>query len=191
MPQFLSLDRVGGFGGTTGQSGTRWASPLVAMWLAACAQSPQAAVFDPPAAAPSAVVAAPSECQAGASTRTALERAAQELRMQGMALEARCAAGGGGWVVNVRVVDGIKASKVVRGPLADGMELDMGTPPGVNLAGAETTASGFSPDVQYNREWLRATMARHQFDNAARAWWLYARRSGGAPPSADTDLAAR
>jgi D-alanyl-D-alanine dipeptidase len=99
-----------------------------------------------------------------------------------MALQATCNAASGGWVVQVQVVDGTKAHKVVHGPLADGQAVDMGTPAG---------ASGFSPDVLHNRQWLRALMARHQFDNLPDAWWHFAQR--GVPPAqaADTDLAAR
>jgi len=62
----------------------------------------------------------------------------------------------------------------------------MGTPSGV-LA---TATQNFSPDVHHNRQWLRALMARHQFDNLPDAWWHYAQR--GLPAQAgDTDLAAR
>jgi D-alanyl-D-alanine dipeptidase len=119
-----------------------------------------------------------------------LQRVADELREHGLELQASCAGTEPGWVVQVLVVDGLKASKIVRGPLADGQGVDMGTPAGVNQAGAGAAASGFSPDVQFNRRWLRATMARHQFDNAGDAWWRFAQR-GGATPGADTDLAAR
>ena len=83
----------------------------------------------------------------------------------------------------------MKASKVVRGPLADGHDVDMGTPAGVELAGAAPHAQGFSPDVQHNREWLRGLMARHQFDALPDAWWHFTPR--GQAPADDTDLAAR
>jgi D-alanyl-D-alanine dipeptidase len=94
-------------------------------------------------------------------------------------------------VVRVRVVDGMKASKVVRGPLADGHDVDMGTPAGVRQGGAELAARGFSPDVLHNRQWLRTLMARHEFDNAADAWWRFAQRARVPAPTAETDLAAR
>ena len=108
-----------------------------------------------------------------------------------MALTASCHAASGAWVVQVRVVDGMKASKVVRGPLADGHDVDMGTPAGVQLAGAERGAEGFSPDVQHNRDWLRDLMARHQFDNPPNAWWHFAQRGGVPAALAETDIAAR
>ncbi|MFT4243308.1 MAG: M15 family metallopeptidase [Acidovorax sp.] len=110
------------------------------------------------------------------AARAALQAVAEELKAQGMAFSAACGAATGAWTVQVRVVDGLRASKVVRGPLADGESVDMGTPPGVALAGAARGADGFSPDVRHNREWLRGVMARHQFDNLPGAWWHYARR---------------
>jgi len=170
---------------------SRWPFAALAFLLAACSGSPHAAVPQPPAAQ-GAAVAAIAQCNGAAAAHGALQRVAQELQGQGLALHASCPATGTGWVVQVRVVDGMKASKVVRGPLADGHEVDMGTPAGVNLAGAQPVAAGFSPDVRFNREWLRATMARHQFENASDAWWRFAQR--GAAPSAsgaETDLAAR
>lgn len=167
----------------------RWSSVTLAMVLAACAGSPQAAVNEPPAAARD-VVHMPA-CDGNPAARTALQGVARDLRAHGLELKASCAAPGSGWAVQVLVIDGMKASKIVRGPLADGHEVDMGTPAGVNLAGAGSAAQGFSPDVLFNRDWLRATMARHQFDNAADAWWRFARRGSGTAPSADTDLAAR
>ena len=67
----------------------------------------------------------------------------------------------------------------------------MGTPSGSVQTGASASAPGYSPDVVHNRQWLRALMARYQFDNLPDAWWHFAQR--GLPPAqaADTDLAAR
>ena len=130
-------------------------------------------------------------CQSTPETESALHRIGHELQAQGMALNALCNAVSGAWVVQVRVVDGMKASKVVRGPLADGHDVDMGTPAGAALAGAESAAQGFSPDVLHNRAWLRATMARHQFENTPDAWWHYALRGAATVHTADADLAAR
>lgn len=130
-------------------------------------------------------------CRDTPTARAALQQVAEALQAQGMALQARCPATGEGWVVQVLVVDGLKASKVVRGPLADGQEVDMGTPAGVELAGAASADPGLSPDVQHNRAWLRTVMARYQFDNAPQAWWRFALRGADLQRTADTDLAAR
>ncbi len=139
-------------------------------------------------------VAAPGEPRLGADcaqtsgTRASFDRIAQELRSQGMALEATCQPGATGWTVKVRVVDGMRAARAVRGPLADGHEVDMGTPAGVAAAPAQAP-SGLSPDVQYNREWLRSLMARHQFENLPRTWWLFAER--GAFKAGASQVASR
>lgn len=167
----------------------RWSTLVCAILLAACGGSPRAAVSPSPVAPGNAAQVA--ACDGASSARAALQRVADELKAHGLQLQASCAAPGPGWVVQVLVVDGVKASKIVRGPLADGQGVDMGTPAGVVQAGAGAAGSGFSPDVQFNRQWLRATMARHQFDNAADAWWRFALRGGGSTPNGDTDLAAR
>ena len=177
-------------------SGMRWSSVVAALWLAACVQSPQAAVpVASEAVANGAIVAqAPAPgCHDTAATRSALQGIAQELQAQGLGFAATCQASQNrsAWVVQVRVLDGVKASTVVRGPLADGHDVDMGTPAGVQLAGAERGAEGFSPDVQHNRDWLRDLMARHQFDNLPNAWWHFAQRGGVPAALAETDIAAR
>ena len=172
---------------------TCWSSVAVVLLLSACAHSPQAAVPTPglqSGAMPWGQTAI-SPCDKEPTAKPALERIGRELQSQGMALQATCNAASGGWVVQVQVVDGTKAHKVVRGPLADGQAVDMGTPAGAARSEAAAGAKGFSPDVLHNRQWLRALMARHQFDNLPDAWWHFAQR--GLPPAqaADTDLAAR
>lgn len=152
---------------------------LVACTLMPAGPTPAAALDD--AVAPG-VPTFGAGCAPTAATRESLGRIAQELRGQGMALEATCQPGAAGWVVKVRVVDGTRAARTVRGPLADGHEVDMGTLAGVAQAQAQAqaqVASGLSPDVQHNRQWLRGLMARHQFDGMPRAWWLFAERGTG------------
>lgn len=156
-----------------------------AWWLVACVQGPQAAVaatelHRPVARADSNLRDAPT-CEQTPTARSTLQRVAHELQAQGLALKAVCEPAHEGWVVQVQVVDGTKAREVVRGPLADGQGVDMGTPPGLAQAGAPAAQdSGFSPDVQYNRQWLRALMARHQFDNLPDAWWHFSHRQWSA-----------
>ena len=184
----------------------RWASLAVAIMMAACAHSPQAAVTAG-AASPQALSAfvgregpaAATACRDAEAARVMLRQATREIESLGLALQVRCNAASGAWVAQVRVVDGMKASRVVRGPLADGHDVDMGTPAGVVMPGAPRGATGFSPDVQHNRQWLHALMARHQLDNLPDAWWHFAQR-GVQPPNAaqagagsgvGEDLAAR
>jgi D-alanyl-D-alanine dipeptidase len=173
------------------------APAALALMLASGVHGAQAAVSAPaqPAAAEAALSASrDGGCRETPSARVAVEALAQELRGQGMAFRATCQDASAGWVVQVKVVDGFKASKVVRGPLADGHDVDMGTPAGVRLSGAAPHAQGFSPDVQYNREWLRGVMARHRFEAMPDAWWHFAVRHDAAPKQqqqGETDLAAR
>lgn len=164
-----------------------WLSLAAVALLAACAQSPQAAVPPVALAAPSGATSVVQGQGCGATGQPAALRAvADSLQAQGLALKTRCHAESGAWVVRVVVVDGLRASKLVRGPLADGGEVDMGTPAGV----VAPASKDFSPDVHHNRQWLRSLMARHQFDNLPDAWWHYTQRGVPAPAS-DTDLAAR
>ncbi|MBB6559925.1 D-alanyl-D-alanine dipeptidase [Acidovorax soli] len=171
----------------TTASRSPWLSLAAVALLAACAQSPQAAVPPVALAAPSGATSVVQGQDCGATGQPAALRAVDDsLKALGLALKARCHAESGAWVVRVAVVDGLRASKLVRGPLADGGEVDMGTPSGVVAPASQV----FSPDVHYNRQWLRTLMARHQFDNLPDAWWHYTQRGVPAPAS-DTDLAAR
>lgn len=150
---------------------------LLALLLSACVYRPQEAAPVVKAALPAP--AAPG-CNETPGVRAALQSVANELQAQGMALRADCAGAGDAWVLRLRVLDGVKASEVVRGPLADGQAPDMGTPSGVRGDAAPIGASGFSPDVAHNRQWLRALMERHGFDNLPDAWWHFALRSSAA-----------
>src|SRR6218665_3587442 len=152
----------------------------LAALLAACSHSPPQTALPPPGPGrPVSTEPAPglAGCRQPPAARAAVQGVALELQARGLALQVRCQEGSGGSggnggnggngssVVQLRVLDGIQARAVLRGPLADGQAVDMGTPCGVASPGAAVTAGGFSPDVQYNRQWLRALMARHQFDN--------------------------
>lgn len=168
-----------------------WLPVVAGMCLVACVQSPQAGVSaQMPPSVPVAWDAGMDGCAGGERLRAAVARVRSELQTQGLALKASCLASSGALVVQVDVVDGLRASQVVRGPLADGEAVDMGTPAGVSSAKAASHSADLSPDVQHNRQWLRALMARHQFDNLSDAWWRFVQQA--APqPAHDMDLAAR
>src|SRR6218665_3202358 len=170
----------------------------LAALLAACGHSPPQTALPPPGPGrPVSTEPAPglAGCRQTPAARAALQGVALELQARGLELQVRCQEGSGGSggnggnggngssVVQLRVLDGIQARAVLRGPLADGQAVDMGTPCGVASPGAAVTAGGFSPDVQYNRQWLRALMARHQFDNLPDAWWHFAYRAGAPAPA--------
>lgn len=171
----------------------RGGAAVVALLLAACVHSPQAAVATPGTGGQvqAVNVSGAAGCLDTLAARTVMQKIAAQLQAQGMALKAHCQVPSGGWIVQVLVTDGLKASKVVRGPLADGHDVDMGTPSGLRLAGAPSAAAGLSPDVQYNRQWLHALMARHQFDNLPDAWWHFAQRGTAPAHDTETDIAAR
>ena len=108
-----------------------WLSVVSGICLAACVQSPQAAV-SANAMPPVAMVwdTGTGSCVVGERLRTAVASVRTVLRAQGMALKTSCQAGQGALGVRVDVVDGLLASAVVRGPLAEGEPVDMGTPAG-------------------------------------------------------------
>lgn len=71
------------------------------------------------------------------------------------------------------VADSLLALKQVRGPLADGIAVDMGTPFDLFDEQSHTDNADQSPDVQHNRRWLRALMQRHGWRNLPEEWWHY------------------
>ena len=71
------------------------------------------------------------------------------------------------------VLNGKLASKHVHGPLADGIDADMGTPFDMFDEQSHTDNSKQSPDVQHNRRWLRTLMERHGWKNLPEEWWHY------------------
>lgn len=174
--------------------GTRVLGLAVGLCMTACTQSPHAAV--PPdgmaaGAAPAEMdAAAVPGCADGGPLQRAVSALRAELQPQGLALRAVCEAPAQSLVVQVEVRDGVRASKVVRGPLADGEPVDMGMRPG----GAAATAAAdtdVSPDVQHNRQWLRGVMARHQFHQLPEAGWHFAQKAAPRPVGGELDLAAR
>lgn len=167
--------------------------------LSACVQGPRAAVADAPDDVPAVAVvsavsperrAPSSACEASGPAAAPLAAVQQQLRPAGLALRARCDPAAAGWVMEVLVLDGVRARKVVRGPLADGQPVDMGTPAGASAGVDARSSDGFSPDVQFNRQWLRTLLAGHGFDPQPDAWWHFAWQGPQATP-AETDLAAR
>ena len=71
------------------------------------------------------------------------------------------------------VLDARRASKLVRGPLADGIDVDMGTPFDMFDEQSHTDNTRQSPDVQHNRRWLRTLMEKHGWKNLPEEWWHF------------------
>ena len=71
------------------------------------------------------------------------------------------------------VANAQRASRSVRGPLAEGEEVDMGTPFDWFGTQSHTDNTTLAPDVQHNRRWLRTLLQRHGFQNLPEEWWHY------------------
>lgn len=75
--------------------------------------------------------------------------------------------------VTLVVVDVQRASQVVFGQLANGQEVDMGTPFDMFDELSHTDNPDLSHDVRRNRQWLRNVMERHGWRNLPEEWWHY------------------
>lgn len=83
--------------------------------------------------------------------------------------------------VTAVVLDGEKAMDTVRGALGDGELVDMGSdyhpspwPSRHRAADLETLDdSEVSPDVQFNRRWLRSVMASQGYASVTGPWWAF------------------
>ena len=162
------------------QAAVRALGPLLLAW-----------VFVPAAAQhPPAPGCAPPQREA----HRAVQGVQRELLPQGLAIRMRCTGSpqAASWAVEVRVVDGWRASAVVRGPLADGEVVDMGTASGEWVQDAPAQgAQRYSPDVQHNRAWLQSVMARHRFARQPGGWWHYALSGAAVQETGPTPLALR
>ncbi len=174
---------------------------VLALCMASCAVVPPQGEAGQGAALPSskphgdiAQVLSRPECRPLAGQRTRLEKVHAGLAREGMALRVLgCpqlpAAGKKGAAapviaLGVVVVDGERASDTVRGPLADGELLDMGSAaPQAGNGGMQrvSTASlaqppedSLSPDVLFNRDWLRKRMAEQGLRPVGDTWWAFA-----------------
>lgn len=154
-----------------------------------------AALSLPAAGGDIAQVLGQPECRPLAGQRPRLQSVHSALAREGMALRvlgcpqlpsAGKAAGTQVIALAVVVVDGERAADSVRGPLADGELLDMGSAAPQAGSGAMqrvSTASlaqpprdSLSPDVRFNRDWLRKLMAGQGLRAVGDAWWAFAPR---------------
>lgn len=191
---------------TTGRGWIHSCLSLLALGMASCAVVPPPGEAGQGVAGEIASVAAPGgdiaqvlslpECRSLAGQRARLQKVHADLAREGMALRVLgCpelpAAGKPGTgkpvlALAVVVVDGERAADSVRGPLADGELLDMGSAaPAAGAAGMQRvgTASlaqlpddALSPDVLFNREWLRKRLAGQGLRPVGNTWWAFAPR---------------
>ena len=71
--------------------------------------------------------------------------------------------------VRVQISDSDTAAQFVRGPLADGEEVDMGD---VHIEEPEPEDE-VSPDVQFNRAWLAGVMQKRGLKPVGGHWWAF------------------
>ncbi|WP_370681360.1 hypothetical protein [Comamonas sp. GB3 AK4-5] len=129
-------------------------------------------------------LAAP-DCKGLLPQPAALVALQQLLRPQGLGIRVLgCPMAPAPWsrrvlAVTAVVLDGDKAQDTVRGALADGEEVDMGgdyrpTPwpqRGHPDADEVLDDDAVSPDVQFNRRWLRSVLASQGFVALKGPWW--------------------
>ncbi|MBS0402362.1 MAG: M15 family metallopeptidase [Proteobacteria bacterium] len=71
------------------------------------------------------------------------------------------------------VLDAAAARTVLLGPIADGHEIDMGTPFDLFDERSHTDNPTLGVTERHNRQWLRAVMQRHGWRNLPEEWWHY------------------
>lgn len=126
---------------------------LASLGLTACMHGSQAASQDE-LVAMRAVPAGQAACRNGRNDSAPLLPAVRELEGFGLALQAVCSRSQASVGVRLLVLDSMRASEVLRGPLANGEPVD--------LKGGESA----SPDVQFNVAWLEQVLQRHQVQAA-------------------------
>lgn len=172
---------------------------VLVLGLAGCAALPPQGVAgqgESAAAAEIASVLSQAQCRGLAGQRAQLQAVHATLARDGMALRVlgcpqlassvQAAADRQVLAVAVLVVDGVRAARTVRGPLADGELLDMGSAapqaaPGraqrVRAAAlVQPPDDALSPDVLYNRAWLRTLMGREGLRAVPGRWWAFVPR---------------
>lgn len=117
-------------------------------------------------------VASSAACPGSAHVSDRWASMATFLERHGLAIQPHCAGTTNAGAVRVVVVDSLKASEVLRGPLADGEALEtLNHEPGNNamqaLTGTEGVGPDVAPDVHFNRRWLASALVKHQLLTSA------------------------
>lgn len=180
---------------TMGRDWVQLGLGVLALGLASCAVvPPQGSAHQNPGSQGASLAAlAEPGCRRMEGQRARLQAVHAALARAGMALRVlgcpqlpagQAAAAQQVIAVAVIVVDGERAADTVRGPLADGELLDMGSAAPQAASGALQRVSlaslaqpprdSLSPDVLYNRAWLRKLMAAQGLRHVGHAWWAFA-----------------
>lgn len=186
---------------TTGRGWIHSCLGVLALGMASCAVVPppgeagqSAAMSYTASGGDIAQVLSGAECRSLAGQRARLQKVHTALAREGMALRVlgcpqlsatgKPGAGTPVLALAVLVVDGERATDSVRGPLADGELLDMGSAaPQAGAGGmqrvsttglAQPPEDALSPDVQFNRDWLRRLMGEQGLRPVGDTWWAFA-----------------
>ena len=157
------------------------------LWVALCAsQGACASDLIAPAETATSLAADCTPWLETAPARRGLQLVRAQLQAQGMHLVVqacpfvRLRPGEMHQVMDVRVVvlDSEMASQFVRGPLADGEDVDMGgrhplMQPQTDGVVPEEPDEDVSPDVLFNREWLGALLQSRGFKPVQGHWWAF------------------
>ena len=119
-----------------------------------------------------------AQCSALVAHRSAWQVLSEFLKSHGLALAAQCQGAGEPVLAQLVVLDSVKASELLRGPVADGEAVETGgrmlplvgaTSP---MGGAAATSHDeWSPDVHFNRRWLTSTMKQYGFVQTSDQGW--------------------
>lgn len=122
-----------------------------------------------PLLAPATIVN--GQCAAATAQQSQWGALSHFLELHGLALIGQCHGMRDAVRAKLVVMDSVKASELLRGPLADGDEVETG---GLT-ASAATASQGdaqWSPDVHFNRQWLELVMEKHRFVQTANGAWI-------------------
>lgn len=125
-------------------------------------------------------------CHSAMASTQEWKSLSRDLNKLGLRLAPECDAPAGEMNVRLVVVDSERASRVLRGPLADGEAVETGAAGVQTERTADSNADAWSPDVHFNRRWLQKTMESHQFLATAQGSWRVSE-----PRSAGIKVAAR
>lgn len=112
-----------------------------------------------------------AQCSAATTQQPQWAALAHFLELHGLALIGQCPGMHDAVRAKLVVLDSVKASELLRGPLADGDEVETG---GRTAAGAVASQGDaqWSPDVHFNRQWLASVMEQHRFVQTGSGDWI-------------------
>ena len=119
-----------------------------------------------------------TQCSTRVAHWSAWQALSQFLESHGLALAPQCQGPGAPVLAQLVVLDSVKASELLRGPVADGEAVETGgrmfPPFGAtsSVGGAASSSHDeWSPDVHFNRRWLTSTLKQYGFVQTSDQGW--------------------